>query len=113
MPERLSVRRIQSNEVPFRVAGEDEATRRRQHTRPSWRGVSELPLDFSALRIDGSQRTDIGFGFIGWKIRTAVVRMASFIGLRGGAEDVALITRAHVEQAGLNIEARRHPVRAS
>src|SRR5712671_5585860 len=69
-----------------------------------------LPFNFSGGRIDGAQRTPERRSVIVRKIRTAVIRMARLIGLRGGAEDVALFARRHIKETSLRVECRRHPV---
>src|SRR6202022_2740172 len=69
-----------------------------------------FPLDFSARRIDRPQRAPERRGIIVGKIRAAVIRMPSLVGLRGGAENVALFARGHVKQAGLRVKRWRHPV---
>src|SRR6266853_6220890 len=72
--------------------------------------MTELPLYLSGRRIDRAQRTPIRFGFLRGEICATVVSVPRFVRLRGSAEDVALLTRGHVEQSGLWIVARRHPV---
>src|SRR5260370_42043183 len=72
--------------------------------------MTELPLHLSGRRIDRAQRTPIGLGFIRGEICATVVSVPRFVRLRGGAEDVALLTRGHIEQSSLWIVGRRHPV---
>src|ERR1700738_1803822 len=72
--------------------------------------MTELPLHPPGRGIDRAQRTPIRFGFIRGKICAAVISVARFVGLRGAAEDVALLTRGHVEPSSLRIVRRRHPV---
>src|ERR1700686_3996270 len=72
--------------------------------------MTELPLHLSGRRIDRAQRTPIRFGFVRGEIRAAVVSVPGFVRLRGGAEDVALLTRGYVEPSSLWIVGRRHPV---
>src|SRR5579862_9137014 len=70
----------------------------------------KFPLDFSILRIDRAQCAPVRLGIIGRKIGAAVVCVPGFVGLRRGAEFIALLTRIHVEEAGLRIEGWRFPV---
>src|SRR5262249_23471296 len=113
MPEWLSSSRVESNEVAFGIAREDQPSSSRQDSGPCRRCMAELPLHFPGLRRDGAQSTPIRFSFIRGKVRAAIVGVPCFVGLRRGAEDVALLTRGHIEEARLRVEAGRHPVRCA
>src|SRR6266851_7670260 len=110
VPQRLARLSVERDEVAFRVAREYYPAGGRERSCPRGRGMTELPLHLSGRRIDRAQGTPIRFGFIRGEICAAVVSVPRFVRLRGGAEDVALLTRGHVEQSSLWIVRRRHPV---
>src|SRR5581483_7703800 len=75
--------------------------------------MAEFPFHLPALRIDRSQRSDIGLRLVGRKVRTTVVSMTRFVRLRSSAENVTLVACADIEKPGLHIETGRHPVRCT
>src|SRR5215831_461005 len=72
--------------------------------------MAEFPLNQSAPRVNRAQGSPVRFRFVGRKIGTAVIGMTCFVGLRRSAEDVALLSCTHIEEAGLYVEAWGHPV---
>src|SRR5690349_11097997 len=69
-----------------------------------------FPFDFSGVGIDGAKLAPKRLGIIVGKIRAAVVRVPGLVRLRRRAENVALFARGYVEQSGLRVKSRRHPV---
>ncbi len=106
VPKRIERRCVEGDEVSFGVAGENEAARGRQHSRPCGRRVLELLLDLPRGGINCLQKSQIRPGFFGGEMRAAVVSVPRFIWLRSCAEDVALVARRDVEQARLRIVGR-------
>jgi hypothetical protein len=104
MPESLARGSVQCDEIAFRIAGEHKVAGSGQHTRPRWGGVAKFPFELSRREIEGAKSTLVRFAVGRRKIRTAVVRMASLVGLRSGAEDVTLLAGVDVEESGLRVE---------
>src|SRR5215472_987424 len=111
MPQRFSCPRFECDEISFGIAGEHQASRRRQNSCPGWRCVLELPLDVAGGWIDRAQRSPIRLALRRRNICTAIERVARFERLRRSAEQIALLARVYIKQLRLWIVRRRHPVR--
>ena len=111
-PQALAGVGIQSGEIAFHVAHEDQPSRRGERPRPGRRVELELPLDFPG---GGHQGLDHAPGiFVGLDSRKAPQPEVPRLQLLLAAEVVgALLPDHHVEQPGVGIVGRRHPVGAS
>src|ERR1700731_3757431 len=69
-----------------------------------------FPLYFSGDGIERAQRAPKRRGIVIGKIGAAVVGVAGLVWLRSGAENIALLARGDIKQAGLGIKGWRHPV---
>src|SRR5258708_20073052 len=70
----------------------------------------ELPLDLTRRWIDCLQKSAIRLSLVGGEICAAIIGVARFVGLRSGAEGIALIASGYVEQTRLRVISWCHEV---